>query len=764
MYLVLFFISIVILLRKQKLHWTILLSAIILFALATADIGFTLDLLFRRLLKRGLQYEDLRPKYILYITNSAIADTLLLFRCYLIWGSKKWIVFGPGGLLIFATGCGYAFQGTAFLTSYSWIGVLASVIFSMITSALAAGRILWLSRNVPAMLGEDGIRRYNTTIAILIESGVIYTIYALVDIIFRNSGSINVILHAGLIQITGIIPTMTIVQALKQIEASLLVLSTEQPLRLRALISTTSLPAYAKEPGEQELVIFRGPNDMEDAGMPPATVVMESLSEDGEESLHSRNNSQSSQYPPIPATPIDLPLLQQDDSTANLSHDPQAPGDVDPRRSFETLNSSEEANSLMRVTSNLPTYSDPRGEAPPYFDTTPEGHHSSAETSALASSSTPPPASPEQVLPRRSGFRTLLHSLPNRLSMHGSAPSHSRAESSHSMVSSDNSHAREMSQSRASHRPSISGSGSFLSHSPFRTLSRQKSINSGNLTSPSLISLNSISSPLTHTLTRTEFTYPKAGPTPEQLKLISSRDSFARFAVPYGADAIAYAASTSRQDLDVPPPDFDSDMHTTPGSAGPSRLRAISNAVNLQQEAEAPPASETASSGAASPETSSPATPIPDFISEADLAVSTSPSSAPSPLPLSPEATETSPPTQAESSTLGLPKPSTQFPSNPGAPMSTIPGEALPVPSTSFRAPSTSEVRLESRASSHASFATAAESMAPRSPSRFELSEDEGDDLEMDRPTTPKTNTRHVLEPTDTTIKQSPIAAAGSSQ
>lgn len=43
------------------------------------------------------------------------------------------------------------------------------------------------------------------------------------------------------------------------------------------------------------------------------------------------------------------------------------------------------------------------------------------------------------------------------------------------------------------------------------------------------------------------------------MKLISSRESFARFGKPYGADAIAYAASTSRHDLE-PPPDFESHL------------------------------------------------------------------------------------------------------------------------------------------------------------------------------------------------------------
>ena len=86
-----------------------------------------------------------------------------------------------------------------------------------------------------------------------------------------------------------------------------------------------------------------------------------------------------------------------------------------------------------------------------------------------------------------------------------------------------------------------------------RTLSRNH--DDGPLTSPSMISLNSISPPLTHTTTRTEFTYPRTGPTSEQIKFLSSKETFGRFALPYGPDAIAFVASSSRQDL---PPDFDS--------------------------------------------------------------------------------------------------------------------------------------------------------------------------------------------------------------
>ncbi|KAH8829168.1 hypothetical protein DL96DRAFT_1034079 [Flagelloscypha sp. PMI_526] len=99
-----------------------------------------------------------------------------------------------------------------------------------------------------------------------------------------------------------------------------------------------------------------------------------------------------------------------------------------------------------------------------------------------------------------------------------------------------------------------------MSLTPFRTISRQRSshtLNSNNLSSPSVISLNSISLPLRETLVKSDFVYPSSGPTPEQVKLISSRESFSRFGKPYGADAIAYAASRSRIEFMGAPPEFE---------------------------------------------------------------------------------------------------------------------------------------------------------------------------------------------------------------
>lgn len=342
---------------------------------------------------------------------------------------------------------------------------------------------------------------------------------------------------------------------------------TARPRRARrgrrpSQISVTSLPEYMKTPGDNEVVIFRGPADMEDAPIrSPTTVVIEPNST----IAHSRANSELSVYSQIPETPQDMPLMSNNDHTHSSNHstDMTPPGHLfnGDRNSVDTSRSSgDEVNSLMRVqTSSTP---DPRGEAPPYFevvdlqDIPASPQNTTAPQGNVQEPTTTPPASPPAN--RRSGFRSIFQFGSMRLAAPQNsgttAAIHTREGSVPSVIASDASHA----QSQSSHRPSMSG-GSLLSLTPFRSMSRQRSITSmrgSALNSPSMISLNSISAPLTHTVTRTEFTYPKSGPTPEQVKLISSREAFSKFGVPYGADAVAFAASTSRQELE-PPPDFE---------------------------------------------------------------------------------------------------------------------------------------------------------------------------------------------------------------
>jgi len=332
---------------------------------------------------------------------------------------------------------------------------------------------------------------------------------------------------------------------------------------------------------------------MEDTSVLPTAVAMPSVTEqEHEESMHSRDNSHPSVYAPMPVTSNEMPLLESHQPTED-DPSPQDDRDRMSNRSVHTMNSSEDS-SMSQDTGEAGA--DPRGEAPPYFEVPLLQHDETMATTDAHTSGVGPSASEPTVSPpttnsttperRRSGFRAILEALSSPTSR--SIPSIPRALSRTPVTRNaapSNLALPERPPLSSFHRPSQSGSRSMFNISPFRPISPEWSNHTlppNRMNSPSLISLNSISSPLTHTLVRSEFTYPKSGPTPEQLKFISSRESLGRFGLPYGPDAIAYAASTSRQEL-YPPPDFDAPGSSVPPSRAepPSSLAVIRPELSL---------------------------------------------------------------------------------------------------------------------------------------------------------------------------------------
>ncbi|KIK03242.1 hypothetical protein K443DRAFT_131477 [Laccaria amethystina LaAM-08-1] len=213
-YFILFFIGVYLLLRKKRpLRWVLLASAVIMFSLATADIIYTYHLVFNRLLARRLTFTELFPKYMLFVTNNVLADSLLLYRCYVVWGFKKYIIIAPAILLIAGTVCGYTFEGaSSILFNHAWIYLSMTFALNVIATGLTAGKIWYLAHKAELILGEGLLRRYNTSIAILIESGIMYSVYIALDLAFQKNATAHAILDCGFIQIVGIMPTLIIVQ------------------------------------------------------------------------------------------------------------------------------------------------------------------------------------------------------------------------------------------------------------------------------------------------------------------------------------------------------------------------------------------------------------------------------------------------------------------------------------------------------------------------------------------------------------------------
>jgi len=69
-YSILFMIcAYIILRRRHNIHWIIQVLGLALYILASADIAYTMWLVFGKLLKGDVPYADLRVKYWLYVTN-----------------------------------------------------------------------------------------------------------------------------------------------------------------------------------------------------------------------------------------------------------------------------------------------------------------------------------------------------------------------------------------------------------------------------------------------------------------------------------------------------------------------------------------------------------------------------------------------------------------------------------------------------------------------------------------------------------------------
>ncbi|KAI8989135.1 hypothetical protein BD414DRAFT_514819 [Trametes punicea] len=539
--------------------------------------------------------------------------------------------------------------------------------------------------------------------------------------------------------------------------------------RTPSQISTHSLPAYNKEPGEQEIVVVRGLDDMDDMSM-PITVTMPAVDEHGTESPEGSIDltGRASVY---------VPLLHGNEYDARQYLNAEPDG-VLTRRSFDS-NLSSEDNSQGQYLDEAPPYEavvlDSAADLPSTTSQPPLAPASAGTSAASAlqeerSSADQSQSSAES--PRRSLFMSIFHPRHSRVAPSSvptnagspeprSTSGHTRQGSGPSIASvapSDldagtHPYARPRNGNHNRHQASHSGSGSMFSLIS-RTRSNQNLAGAGGtdegLSSPSLISLNSISAPLSHTLVRTEFTYPPGGPTPEQLRLISSRDSFARFGVPYGPDAIAFASSASRVELEPPPPGFEE-------VAGES-TDAPEAAVSQRGESPGPEAVlQTQSEGAGNGSNSEAS----ELLASASAPMQERPADA--------ETAETETPFEDRGNPAA---PATQSSSvaadasgAPPASSATSPA-LLNAPPSAFRtAFITDSDRAASRASSNMTFATAEESIRPSEPptpsaSQFDLHPSSADEyksaaktpVDGSTPSTPRLASRHVHESTDMTV------------
>ncbi|THU78406.1 hypothetical protein K435DRAFT_887809 [Dendrothele bispora CBS 962.96] len=180
-----------------------------------------------------------------FIVANCIADSILIYRCYIVWGSKKLVVALPILASIATNSLGLVavgmrsqgasnttveanihllLRGIDYNLKFLYInaavnfGLTLMIVFIPIYIGKKAGRIWWVCRQTRASMdsqrGHIISRKYNAIIATLLECGILYPISLIVQAAIQGNTSelsIPVTLTPAVIQLAGIAPTLILV-------------------------------------------------------------------------------------------------------------------------------------------------------------------------------------------------------------------------------------------------------------------------------------------------------------------------------------------------------------------------------------------------------------------------------------------------------------------------------------------------------------------------------------------------------------------------
>jgi len=210
-YLVLFSICLYILLHRPRntANNILLATAILLFTFATVQAVLNLVLGSIDILQLDLPEDSIAfADNMLYVANNLVADSLLIYRCWVVWNRNIFVII-PG------------FVGLVITSVFGWdqqIPTLApfyalTLATNIVVSVLTAGRIWWIGRQY-RLAQSSKSSTYGSSIVIILESGMIYSMFVVARIAVDNVQPFSVVILVTemLRQVMGIVPTLIIVR------------------------------------------------------------------------------------------------------------------------------------------------------------------------------------------------------------------------------------------------------------------------------------------------------------------------------------------------------------------------------------------------------------------------------------------------------------------------------------------------------------------------------------------------------------------------
>lgn len=151
--------------------------------------------------------------FIFFITKLWLGDSILVYRCYMIWAKQRWVAMVPAFLLFVTIVFGYAQVGMSYQYYYAqlrsqatpspastadvislglWlyrlntVSTATSVALNIIVTCLIVYRIWRDTFKFANSFGLRTSKKYSTVISMVVESGAIYTAALLAELISNN--------------------------------------------------------------------------------------------------------------------------------------------------------------------------------------------------------------------------------------------------------------------------------------------------------------------------------------------------------------------------------------------------------------------------------------------------------------------------------------------------------------------------------------------------------------------------------------------------
>ncbi|KAJ3806933.1 hypothetical protein EV368DRAFT_81401 [Lentinula lateritia] len=170
----------------------------------------------------------------LYVTANFVADTLLLYRCYVIWGSRKLVIAGPAVVSFLNTVAAAVatyyqrrddFTVNILSANPSRIELLDSIdigflvinlVTNLLLTSLIAGRLRWtnmLTNRTLKGFSQSNEPHFNCMLETLVESCLLYPITLVVNIVLKvYTTTSDLDFLPIMIQILGIAPALIMVR------------------------------------------------------------------------------------------------------------------------------------------------------------------------------------------------------------------------------------------------------------------------------------------------------------------------------------------------------------------------------------------------------------------------------------------------------------------------------------------------------------------------------------------------------------------------